>query len=1237
MNNQDAVTSILHECKQALDHLLLETPDVSTEDKSEDQRCRASLPGELRTLIQEAKEMKWPFVPEKWQYKQAMSPEDKTNLQDVIGAKLQQLLAALRASILVRDCDAAAAIVFLMDRFLYGLDVSGKLLQVAKGLHKLQPATPIAPQVVIRQARVSVNSGKLLKAEFILSSLISNNGATGTWLYRNESDQILVQSVCIQIRGQILQKLGMWYEAAELIWASIVGYLTLPQPDKKGISTSLGILADIFVSMSKADYEKFKNNPQVNLALLKEFDHHLLSAAEACKLAAAFSAYTPLFVLTAVNIRGTCLLSYSSSTDCPPGLKSGYLYDAKEAFEIGLLTKKDGELVSGKQELHSFIKAAFGLVTVHGRLHGETDVVRAARQLCSEAVEKLYSYSTSSTSQDREALSREIMSLVSQVKRHLQVQSFPNLDERSYVPESFKCGLGKPILHGHMDFQRILETYSQHHTSVCEVFKSTCGNRKGNQRDTKPDVCITALKTETNTMDTMGATLEKLCSQGSRSIASSQMAEKDQEKLRRVRRKSWTQSEAFRVSLDQDMGTETELPSQSNGRANVPHTSLSDSRSSSSWSKLSGLSSSASWEEVNCGVEAMAGRDSSKAEHLVDIQCSTALSEEPKTDRRGRATDLFSKLYGVSHQEAKDHGLQSTQSQLHKHTSLTPIVPLNTADACLGSGTGFLEGPERSQDARNGGPRNTSFQSSASCGSVSWSLSSSDKFTDMATYPSVQEEETCEIVGPFPETKFDTKDGCGGKNGGKITERFTGPAFTDGNSSVDPEGETEESKENEPPPSQVVLECLEGSHSRLTSSTFSPRLSVQSDGSAKTGSSIKDQGLDPDAPIENEEGQLLDSTEVYPTGQDSALRPGQRDERPNSSVSGYSSFPVLSEDFSTTEEEKDLGSLLKSSQNSSSSLQWWQKSPAFSSSSLEGESSWSLLNSSRSSFASLPGQTRQEILEARTLQPDDIEKLLAGVKNDWLLQRLENTGVLKPNQLQRAHNALLLKYSKKSELWTAQETVVYLGDYLKVKKKGKQRNAFWVHYLHQEEPLGRYVGKEYKERKGLRHHFADVERQMTAQHYVTEFNKRLYEQKIPTQIFYIPSTVLLILEDKTIKGCISVEPYILGEFVKLSNNTKVVKTEYKATEYGLAYGHFSYEFSKHRDVVVDLQGWVTGNGKGLIYLTDPQIHSVDQKDVTTNFGKRGIFYFFNNQHTRCNEICHRLSLTRPSLEKPSNL
>lgn len=72
--------------------------------------------------------------------------------------------ASLKASILVRDCATASAIVFLSDRFLYGLDVSSELLRVAKGLHKLQPATPIAPQVVIRQARVSMHSGRLSPA-----------------------------------------------------------------------------------------------------------------------------------------------------------------------------------------------------------------------------------------------------------------------------------------------------------------------------------------------------------------------------------------------------------------------------------------------------------------------------------------------------------------------------------------------------------------------------------------------------------------------------------------------------------------------------------------------------------------------------------------------------------------------------------------------------------------------------------------------------------------------------------------------------------------------------------------------------------------------------------------------------------------------------------------------------------------------------------------------------------------
>ncbi|KAM9087495.1 alpha-protein kinase 1 isoform 2-T2 [Megaptera novaeangliae] len=1244
MNNQKAVAVLLQECKQVLDQLLLEASDVLEEDKREDQRCRASLPSELRTLIQEAKEMKWPFVPEKWQYKQAVGPEDKTNLQDVIGAGLEQLLASLKASILARECATAAAIVFLSDRFLYGLDVSGELLQVAKGLHKLQPATPIAPQVVIRQARISMHSGKLLKAEYILSSLISNNGATGTWLYRNESDKVLVQSVCIQIRGQILQKLGMWYEAAELIWASIIGYLTLPQPDKKGISTSLGILADIFVSMSRKDYEKFKSNPEINLGLLKEFDHHLLSAAEACKLAAAFSPYTPLFVLTAMNIRGTCLLSYSSSSDCPPGMKNSYLCEAKEAFEIGLLTKKCDEPVTGKQELHSFLKAAFGLTTVHQRLYGEMEMVHTASQLCSEAMGKLYTFSTSSRSQEREAISQEIMSVITRVKEQLQVQSFSNLDDKSYVPEGFKCGLEKPILHGQVDFQKFLETYSQHHTSVCEIFESTCGSNKNKQKGTKTGVCITDLKTETKNIDTVSTTEDKPRFEKGMVMSSSQMAKNGWEKLRRVGRRNWAGSDAFRVSVDEDVETEAESTDHSSGGGAVLNKSLSNSQSSSSWSKLSGCSSSTSWEEVNYHVDdTSARREPSKEERHVDTRCSTAPAEELEIDGESRAVGpLSSELHGLSLQVSRDDSLESSQGQLHTPVPLTTFPPHNTAGTLLASGAGLLKGaPEGMWEAGNVRSRNTSTHSRPSFGSASWS-SDSGWPKNMATYPSIQEEETFEIIDKFPEINCDSKDRHEEEKREEI-KGDAGPTYKDSPCWVDPEEETAERAEDMPVDFHIVVDEPLGKSSMTACSTFTPHWLVQNPDSGKSGGSVKERGIDPDASTVDEESQLLDSTDVHAASTHGSHRPcalrqlrGQGAQIPSSSVSGNTSIPVLSEDCTTTEEANEPGNLLNCSQSSSSSSAWWLESPGISSGSSEGENPWSFLNSSGSSFVSLPGVATQKILKARTLQPDDFEKLLAGVRHDWLFQRLENTGVFKSRQLHGAHNALLLKYSKKSELWTAQETVVYLGDYLNVKKKGRQRNAFWVHHLHQEETLGRYVGKEYKEQKGLWHHFIDVERQMTAQHYVTEFNKRLYEQKIHTQIFYIPSSILLILEGKTIKGCVSVEPYILGEFVKLSNNTKVVKTEYKATEYGLAYGHFAYEFSNHRDVVVDLQGWVTGNGKGLIYLTDPQIHSVDQKDVTTNFGKRGIFYFFNNQHVECNEICHRLSLTRPSIEKPNN-
>uniref|UniRef100_A0ACB8E8L4 Uncharacterized protein n=1 Tax=Sphaerodactylus townsendi TaxID=933632 RepID=A0ACB8E8L4_9SAUR len=1062
----------------------------------------------------------------------------------------------LKSSISVKDYATAAAIVFLIDRFVYWVDGSSQLLQIAKRLHKLHPTTPIAPQLVIRQARVSVNAGKLLKAEYILSSLINDNGATGVWKYAQESDQILVQSVCMQIRGQILQKLGMWYEAAELIWASIVGFFTLPQPDKKGIASSLGILADIFVSMSENDYKSFKINSYVDLNLLKEFDHRLLSAAEACKLAAAFSQFTPLFVLTAMNIRGMCLLSYSYSSACPSEKRKLYLLEAKESFEIGLLSKKDKELVTSKQELHSFVKAVFCLSKVHQQLYGESMILSQVSQLCQEALQKLYTYgySTHPEEQDKEILAEQIMCLVMSAKEQLQVPAFPNSDAKSYIPDSYKKEVEKQIMNGQQRFEEILRMYSQHHASVCEVFESACSSHKMRKGEGKMGACITAMKTETRNVDTVCPTEERSHHRKDPvKISVSQKARKGHEGLKGPVRKKLSRVPAVDFSLDEETEGEPSEMTQSNSGGVSSSTPSRSELSSSlrSWDKIS--KSSTSWEEMDNNESEMPQEKETKLKASTgkSDHHSSALMEdaEEKPDVCSLGL-LSSKTHNLSLQDSQGNCAGS-----FKHLLKENLLKENTASVNKQTENfegGHLKGTEHEENASEHPLTEASSTNYKNCSDGSINLiipssnglsSSKQNLSGMAVPPSVIDSNS---------GKRSTEDDLDSSRQ-RIEQRSRNHRPL-----VDPEGETVDATEDTP-----VSLHLPGNS--MTSASMHHAVKPKSDNyvqnwinkSATTGASSETPEVDyqPDT---------VDDWEF---------------------VSGNRKLSI---------------------------------------------------DSSGSSFVFIE-RMKEQVLQARNLNSNDYERLLSGAEHSWLVERLKNTSLFKPKLLHKAHSALLLKYSKNSGLWTAQETSVYIGDYLKVAKKGRQRNAFWIHFLHQEETLGRYVGKEYKEEKELLHHFNDVERQMTAQYYVTEFNKRLYEQDIPTQIFYIPSAVLLILEGKSIQGCITTEPYILGEFVKLSNNTKVVKSEYKATEYGLAYGHFCYEFSQGSDVVVDLQGWVTGNGKGLIYLTDPQIHSVSQKEASclTNFGKKGIYYFFNNQHTECNEICHHLSLTRPSIEKPT--
>ena len=71
--------------------------------------------------------------------------------------------AVLKASIVAQEARTALAVVFLVDRFLYWTDESSRLLRITKLLHRHHRDSPVAPQLVIRQARVYLNSGTVVE------------------------------------------------------------------------------------------------------------------------------------------------------------------------------------------------------------------------------------------------------------------------------------------------------------------------------------------------------------------------------------------------------------------------------------------------------------------------------------------------------------------------------------------------------------------------------------------------------------------------------------------------------------------------------------------------------------------------------------------------------------------------------------------------------------------------------------------------------------------------------------------------------------------------------------------------------------------------------------------------------------------------------------------------------------------------------------------------------------------
>lgn len=86
---------------------------------------------------------------------------------------------------------------------------------------------------------------------------------------------------------------------------------------------------------------------------------------------------------------------------------------------------------------------------------------------------------------------------------------------------------------------------------------------------------------------------------------------------------------------------------------------------------------------------------------------------------------------------------------------------------------------------------------------------------------------------------------------------------------------------------------------------------------------------------------------------------------------------------------------------------------------------------------------------------------------------------------------------------------------------------------------------------------------------------------VDKKVAFLPSYVL-ILQDRGNKLCCS-EPVLHGEYVKHNNNDGAVATQRLVPQ---AFSHYTWEQSRHKILVCDIQG--VGD-----YYTDPQILSSD--------------------------------------------